>query len=50
MEKSFFYHLFCVTQETYLSKDFWEIYMSHFSYVYKTEGENGISHLISETA
>ena len=22
MEKSFFYHLFCVTQETYLSKDF----------------------------
>ena len=27
MEKSFFYHLFCVTQETYLSKDLWEIYI-----------------------
>ena len=26
MEKSFFYHLFCVTQETYLSKDLGEIY------------------------
>ena len=28
MEKSFFYHLFCVIQETYLSKDLWEIYVS----------------------
>ena len=27
MEKSFFYHLFCVTQETYLSKDLGEIYI-----------------------
>ena len=27
MEKSFFYHLCCVTQETYFSKDFWEIYI-----------------------
>ena len=25
MDKSFFYHLFCVTQETYLSKDLWKI-------------------------
>ena len=25
-------------------------YMSHFSYLCKTEGENGISHLISEMA
>ena len=25
-------------------------YMSHFSYARKTEGENGISRLISETA
>ena len=25
-------------------------YMSHFSYTCKTEGENGISRLISETA
>ena len=27
MDKSFFYHLFCVTQETYLSKDLWKIYI-----------------------
>ena len=27
-----------------------DIYMSHFSYACKTEGANGISHLISETA
>ena len=27
MEKSFFYHLFCVTQETYLSKELGEIYI-----------------------
>ena len=27
MEKSFFYHLFCVTQETYLSRDLGEIYI-----------------------
>ena len=27
MEKSFFYHLFSVTQETYLSKDLGEIYI-----------------------
>ena len=26
IEKSFFYHLFCVTQETYLSKDLGKIY------------------------
>ena len=27
MEKRFFYHLFCVTQETYLSKDLGGIYI-----------------------
>ena len=27
-----------------------EIYMSYFAYACKTEGKNGISHLISETA
>ena len=27
-----------------------ELYMSHFSYSYKTELENGISHLISAMA
>ena len=27
-----------------------KIHMSHFSYACKTEGENGISRLISETA
>ena len=26
MDNSFFYHLFCVTQETYLSTDLWKIY------------------------
>ena len=27
MDNSFFYHLFCFTQETYLSKDLGEIYI-----------------------
>ena len=27
MDNSFFYHLFCFTQESYLSKDLGEIYM-----------------------
>ena len=27
MEKSFFYHLFCITHKIDFSKDFWEIYV-----------------------
>ena len=37
MEKSFFYHLFCVTQETYLSKDLGEIYIEKFVKVWRSE-------------
>ena len=37
MDKSFFYHLFCVTQETYLSKDFWEIYIEKFNKVWRSD-------------
>ena len=37
MEKSFFYHLFCVTQETYLSTDLWEIYIEKFNKVWRSE-------------
>ena len=39
-----------LSDTTQFSEDIREIYMSHFSYVCKTEGENGISHLISEMA
>ena len=33
-----------------VSRKIWQNHMSHFSYACKTEGENGISHLISKTA
>ena len=37
MEKSFFYHLFCVTQETYLSKDLWKIYIEKCNKVRRSD-------------
>ena len=36
MVKSFFDHLFCVTQETYLSKDLGEIYIEKFNKVWRS--------------
>ena len=37
MDNSFFYHLFCFTQESYLSKDLGEIYMEKFVEVWRSD-------------
>ena len=37
MDNSFFYHLFCFTQESYLSKDLGEIYMKKFVEVWRSD-------------
>ena len=39
MRKRFFYHLFCITQKSYLSKDVWEIYRIKNIYIYIKYGD-----------